>query len=211
MTQRAARRIALIIASAYFIPSCFAAELELRFAALERIVAAQLFTQDGRHYVRGSRTTRCQFAYLETPHIDSDQGRLRVQARFSGRSALDLMGRCVGLGDSFDLTLTGTPASRNGAIVLRDVKVSTPRDSYYIRRVRAALSQSISKDFKIEVRDQAQRLLEQQDEISSNAALPIVPPKDALYKQELATFDLGEIRVTPDALVLVVEFRLVVK
>jgi hypothetical protein len=206
MTHRAARRIALMIASAYLLPSCLAAELELRFAALERIVAAQLFTQDGRHYVRGSRTTRCQFAYLETPHIDSDQGRLRVQARFSGRSALDLMGRCVGLGDSFDLTITGTPAARNGAIVLRDVKVSTPRDSYYIRRVRTALTQSISKDFKIEVRDQARHLLEQSDETSPNAV-----PKDALYKQELAAFDLGEIRVTPDALVLVIEFRLVVK
>jgi hypothetical protein len=206
MTQRAARRVMLLIASAYFVPSCLAADLELRFAALERIVAAQLFTQDGRHYVRGSRTTRCQFAYLETPHIDSDQGRLRVQARFSGRSALDLMGRCVGLGDSFDLTITGTPAPHNGAMVLRDVKVSTPRDSYYIRRVRAALAQSISKDFKIEVRDQARRLLEQQDDTSSNAA-----PKDSLFKQELAAFDLGEIRVTRDALVLVIEFRLVVK
>jgi hypothetical protein len=206
MTQRAARRIALMIASACLVPSCAAAELELRFAALERIVAAQLFTQDGRHYVRGSRTTRCQFAYLETPHIDSDQGRLRVRARFSGSSKVDLMGRCVGLGDSFELTLTGIPASRSGAIVLRDVQISTPRDSYYIRRVRAALSQSISKDFKIEVRDQARRLLEQQNDTSPDAA-----PKAALYKQELASFDLGEIRVTPDALVLVVEFRLVVK
>lgn len=196
----------LAIACACFVPCCLAAELELRFAALERIVAAQLFTQDGRHYVRGSRTTRCQFAYLETPHIDSDQGRLRVQARFSGRSALDLMGRCVGLGDSFDLSITGTPAPRNGAMVLRDVKVSTPRESYYIRRVRAALSQSISKDFKIEVRDQARRLLEQPDETSPDAVA-----KDALYKRELAAFDLGEIRVTPDALVLVIEFRLVVK
>jgi hypothetical protein len=205
MTQWAARRIMLLIASLCFVPSCLAAELELRFTALERIVAAQLFTQDGRHYVRGSRTTRCQFAYLETPHIDSDQGRLRVQARFSGRSALDLMGRCVGLGDSFDLTITGTPAPRNGAMVLRDVKVSTPRDSYYIRRVRAALAQSISKDFKIEVRDQARRLLEQ------NEASPDAAPKEPLYKQELAAFDLGEIRVTPDALVLVIEFRLVVK
>ncbi len=196
----------LLIACAYFVPCCVGAELELRFAALERIVAAQLFTQDGRHYVRGSRATRCQFAYLETPHIDSDQGRLRVQARFSGRSALDLMGRCVGLGDSFDLTITGTPAPRNGAMALRDVKVSTPRDSYYIRRVCAALAQSISKDFKIEVRDQARRLLEQRDETSPDAA-----PKEPLYKQELAAFDLGEIRVTPDALVLVIEFRLVVQ
>src|SRR5579863_10112338 len=67
----------------------FAAEIELRYAALERILADQLFTQEGRHYVRGSRTTKCQFAYLETPHIDSDAGRLRIAARFSGRSALE--------------------------------------------------------------------------------------------------------------------------
>jgi len=202
MTQRAARRIVLLIASAYIAPLSIAAELELRFEALERIIAAQLFTQDGRHYVRGNRTARCQFAYLETPRIDSDHGRLRVRARFSGRSALDVFNRCVGLGDSFDLTLTAAPAPRNGAIVLRDVNVSTPRDSYYIRKVRAALTQSISKDFKIEVRDQARRLLEQQPEST---------PSDALYKQELAAFDLGEIRVTPDAVLLVVEFRLLIK
>jgi hypothetical protein len=145
------------------VPS-FAAELELRYAAIERIIAEQLFTQEGRHYVRGSRSTKCQFAYLEAPHLSSDAGLLRVTARFSGRSALDLFGRCAGMGDEFDL----------------------------IRRVREALAQSISKDFKIEVRDRARRLLEQP-------------------QQELATFDLGDIRVTPNALVLVVDFRLVVK
>jgi hypothetical protein len=186
-------------------PACRGAEIELRFAALERVIAAQLFTQDGRHYVRGSEKTRCQFAYLEAPHIDSDHGRLRVRARFSGRSAFNVMKGCVGLGDSFDLTLTAMPAVHNGAIVLREVNVSTPRDSYYIKRVRAALSQSISKDFKIEVHEQARKLLESQSETAAAA------PSGSPYKQELASFELGEVRVTSDALVLVVEFRLVVK
>ena len=36
-----------------------------------------------------------------------------------------------------------------------DVNVTTPKDSFYIRRVRAALTQSFAKDFKIEVHDQA--------------------------------------------------------
>lgn len=199
MARRTARSLILCGLATGFLPKCTGAEIELRFTTIERIIAAQLFTQDGKHYVRGNPTTRCQFAYLETPHIDSDNGRLRVRARFSGRSALNF-GRCVGLGDSFDLTLIAAPSVRNGAIVLRDVSVTTPRDSYYIRRVRSALAQSISKDFKIEVKDQAKKLLESLD-----------PPKDALYKQELASFDLGEVRVTADALVLVVEFRLVVK
>lgn len=174
----------------------FAAELELRYAALERIIADQLFTQDGRHYVRGNRSTRCQFAYLEVPHIDSDHGRLRVKARFSGRTALDVFGGCVGLGDSFDLTLTAAPLPRDGAIRLGAVNVATVKDSYYIRRVRAALAQSISKDFKIEVRDQARKLMNQ---------------PGASYQQELASFDLGEIRVTAESLVLEIEFRVVIK
>jgi hypothetical protein len=193
MTKLAAALITLLFAA----PS-FAAELELRFGALERIIAEQLFTQDGRRYVRGNRNTPCQFAYLETPHIEGRDGRLRVTARFSGRTALDLFNRCVGLGDSFDLSLTALPVPHDGAITLKEVQVSTVRDSYYIRRVRAALAQSITKDFKIEVRDQARRLLEQANESPS-------------FHQELAGFELGEIRVTPDALVLVIEFRLVVK
>lgn len=74
--------------------------------------------------------------------------------------------------------------------------MTTARDSYYIRRVRAALARSISKDLKIEVRDQARKLLEQ--------------PGGA-YQPELVAFDLTEIRITPGALVLVIEFRMVIK
>ena len=178
------------------VPS-FAAEIELRFDALERIISEQVFTQDGRKYVRGTPATRCQFAYLEKPHIGADNGLLRVSARFSGRTALDLFGGCIGLGDSFDLTIVAAPVVRNGAMGFKDVKVTTTKDSYYIRRVRSALTQSFTKDVKIEVKDQARKILEQTREGAS-------------YKAEMASFDLTQVRVNPDALVLVVDFRLVV-
>jgi len=175
----------------------FAADIELRFDALERIISEQVFTQDGRKYVRGTPATKCQFAYLEKPHIGADNGLLRVSARFSGRTALDVFGGCIGLGDSFDLTIAASPVVRSGAMGFKDVKVTTTKDSYYIRRVRAALTQSFAKDVKIEVKDQARKILEQTREGAS-------------YKAELASFDLTEVRVNPDALALVVEFRLVV-
>lgn len=178
------------------IPS-FAAEIELRFDALERIISEQVFTQDGRKYVRGTPATKCQFAYLEKPRIGAENGLLRVSARFSGRTALDLFGGCIGLGDSFDLSIAAAPVVRNGAMGFTDVKVSTTKDSYYIRRVRAALTQSFAKDVKIEVKDQARKILEQTRE-------------GATYKAEMASFDLTQVRVNPDALVLVVEFKLVV-
>src|SRR5450755_2809630 len=79
-----------------------AADLELRYGALERLISEQVFTDDGRKWVRGSAKTHCQYAYLEHPHIGADGDRLRIAARFSGRSAFSLLGGCVGLGDSLD-------------------------------------------------------------------------------------------------------------
>src|SRR5580704_10304320 len=155
----------------------FAADIELRFDALERIIAEQVFTQDGRKYVRGNPKTRCQFAYLEKPRIGADNGLLRVSARFSGRTAFDLLGGCIGLGDSFDLTIVAGTTVRNGAMGFKDVKVTTTKDSYYIRRVRSALTQAFAKDVKIDVKDQARKILEQTREGAS-------------YKAELASFDL---------------------
>src|SRR5262245_11283414 len=133
--MRPFRAILLLLLAA----PAFAAELELRFAALERLIGDQLFTQDGRHYVRGDQTTRCKYAYLESPHVGADGTRLRVAARFSGRSALDVFGRCMGMGDSFDLTLTASPVVRDGALAFDGVQIGTSRDSFYIRKVRQAL------------------------------------------------------------------------
>jgi hypothetical protein len=199
-TIRNAAAISLLL---LFAGRAKAADLELRYAALERLIAEQLFTQDGKRYVRGTPATHCQYAYLEAPRLnaasgDGSDGRLKVTAKFSGRSALDVFGRCVGMGDSFDLTVMASPVARKGAIAMDNVQVSTVKDSYYIRRVRAALKDSFGKDFKIDVRDQAKKLLEQ-------------PAASSAYKQELADFDLSAVRVTQDALVLVVEFKLVVK
>jgi hypothetical protein len=104
----------------------------------------------------------------------------------------------MGMGDSFDLTIQASPVARKGIIVMDDVHVTTVKDSYYIRRVRQALTDSFAKEFKIDIRDQAKALLEQ-------------PRDNSLYQQELTGFDLSDVRVTPDALVLVVEFKLVVK
>ena len=198
MFRSSARCVLLSILCA--VPS-LAADLELRYGAMERLVSEQLFTQDGRRYVKGTPAAKCQYAYLEAPRfaaVDKAEGRLKISAKFSGRSSLDVFGRCMGMGDSFDLTILASPVARKGIIAMDNVEVTTVKDSYYIRRVRQALAQSFSKEFKIDIRDQAKALLEQPREKSS-------------FQQELSGFDLSEVRVTPDALVLVVEFKLVVK
>jgi hypothetical protein len=105
--------VALLLLSGF---PTWGAELELRFPAIERVIADQLFSQEGRLYVRGNKSTRCKFAYLESPRVGAVDRRLRVSARFSGRTALDMMGACMGLGDSFDFTMLASPIVKNGAL-----------------------------------------------------------------------------------------------
>lgn len=175
------------------------AELQLYFTALQRILADQVFTQDGRLYVKNSARNKCNFAYLEKPSVSADKGRLLVRARFSGRAASSLFGRCVGLGDSFDVVIGAVPQYRDGALALQDVRVDSPgRDGFYIRRVRAAMADSLARNFKYNVSADAKRILEE-------------PKPNSPLRQELRRFDVRDVRVLGDSLVVVLDFQLAVR
>jgi hypothetical protein len=175
------------------------AELQIEYPAIAKVLAQQVFTQDGRKYVRGDKKQRCNFAYLEHPEISGTGGRLGIRAHFTGQSAQNIFGRCVGLGDSFDVQIASTPYFHDGVIGLKDVRVeSINKDGVYIRMVRAALAYSLANEFQYRVMDDAKRMLE--------------APRDPLpIGQELRSFRVTEIRVTGDALVMTLDFTLVVK
>jgi hypothetical protein len=195
------RAFALLLLS---VSGARAAELEIHYTAIQKILAQEVFTQDGRRYVRGGPAAKCSFAYLEHPELRGDNGRLVLKARFTGRSALDVFGRCIGLGDSFDVYITALPYYHNQSIGLKDVRVEgrapqgAPRTGYYVRRVCAALGDSLRKQFEYGVGEQAKRLLEQ-------------TAPGAVYRQELLDFSVPQIRVMPDTLIVTLDFRLAVK
>jgi len=176
-----------------------AVELHVQFGALERMLSEQVFTQEGRRYVHGSKTARCNFAYLERPRVEGAGGRLVIHAKFSGRAAMNLLGACVGLGDAFDLTITATPQYRDGNLTLRDVVVTSDKKTgFYIKRVCTIMAASLARDFRYGVGAEASKILED-------------PGSRPQYKRELQKFSVSEIRVTDDALVLVMDFQLTVK
>ena len=183
-----------LLCALLLLTAAHAAELEIHYSAFQRILAQEVFTQDGRRYVKGSPAAKCSFAYLEHPEIRGDNGRLSLKAHFSGRSALDVFGRCIGLGDSFDVNVTAVPYYRNRAIALKDVKVESRSQGYYVRRVCAALAESLRKKFEYHIADDAKRLLEQ-----------------SRPDTQLQDFTVSNIQVTPEALVITVDFRLAVK
>src|SRR5207249_3145671 len=174
-------------------------ELHIEYPAIGKVLAQQVFTQDGRKYVRGDKKQRCNFAYLEHPEISGTNGRLGIRAHFTGRAAQNLFGRCVGLGDSFDVQIASTPYYHDGVIGLKDVRVeSINKDGVYIRIVRGSLAYSLANEFQYRVIDDARSMLE-----ARRDPLPLT--------QELRNFTVNEIRVTGEALVLNVDFTLAVK
>ena len=176
-----------------------AVEVHLQFGALERMLAKQVFTQDGRKYVKGSQKTPCNFAYLEHPQFQGKDGKLLIRARFSGRSSLNMFGQCVGLGDAFTVVITATPVFQQGNVALAGVTAASDgKTGFYIRRVCMALSASLARDFHYPLAAEAQRALED-------------PGMQPDYRRELRQFRVPEIRVTNDALVLVVDFELTVR
>jgi hypothetical protein len=176
-----------------------AAELHIQFGALERMLAQQVFTQDGRRYVHNDKANKCNFAYLEKPQVRGRDGKLNIRARFTGRSALSVLGKCVGVGDAFDLTIAATPQFRDGYIALGGVTVtSDDKSGYYIRRVCPILAASLGRDFRYPISAEFQKALE------DAAILPV-------YPRTLSNFRISEIRVTGDALVLALDFELTVK
>jgi hypothetical protein len=190
------RLLCLLLAATGAAP---AVELHVQFGALERMLAEQVFTQDGRRYVHNDKSNKCNFAYLEKPQVRGADGKLSIRAHFSGRSALNMFGQCVGVGDAFDAIITATPQFRDGSIALAGVTVASDKKTgYYIRRVCTAMSASLGHDFRYPISTEFQKALE------NPGTLPA-------YPRQLRNFKVPEIRVTADALVLVLDFELTVK
>jgi len=180
-------------------PAAAQVELRLHFSALQRMLASQVFTQDGRKYVKGKTDTQCNFAYLENPRVGGEQTRLRIEARFTGRTAMDLFGKCVGMGDSFEVAIYALLHYKDGSVVFRNVMVeSYGNDGFYKRRVRRAMARSLERDFRYPLASEARRILEQ------NRVSPD-------YRQELSNVEVTSIEVEKDSVVFKVRFHLAVK
>jgi hypothetical protein len=174
-------------------------ELHVQYSAIQKVLAQQMFGEEGRLWVHGNAKSRCSFAFLENPRLGGIDGRLRIQARFSGRNAANLFGFCLGPGDAFDLDIMATPYFQEGAIRLKDIYVeSGGRETYYSRKVREAIRDNLPKKFEYRVSDEARKIMERE-------------PANRPYQQELKNFQVSQVRVTPAAVILNLDFTLVVK
>ncbi|MBM3736986.1 MAG: hypothetical protein FJW39_14490 [Acidobacteria bacterium] len=179
-------------------PALASVQLEIYYPVLERFLARQMFTHDGREYLRGSKTSKCSFAYLENPKIAASGGKLVITARFGGKSAVDLFGGCVGMGDTFDLMIRATPHYENGDLRLKDVEASTTAlKNLYNSRVLRGISEELPRRFRYPLHKEARGVLEAR--------------RDPNYEQLMSAFHVVSVQAANHALVLILDFRLAVK
>ena len=180
-------------------PAMAQVELHLTFGVLQKVIGQQVFTEDGRKYVKGSREKRCSFAYLENPRVGEADGRLLVRARFSGRSALNVLGQCVGLGDSFDVVVRMSPYADKSILRLRDVEVvSDGKRGVYARAVCKGLAETIPRVLVYDFGPDFKRTLE-----AENPGIPFKKTVDDLVVQGM--------RVSKEALVLQLGLKLTLR
>jgi hypothetical protein len=188
---------ALLLATAW--PALGQVELHLTFGVLEKVIGAQVFTEDGRKYVKGSKDKRCSFAYLENPRLSEAEGRLVVRAKFSGRSAMTVFGQCVGLGDSFDVLVRMTPYAEKSLLRIREVDVASDgKRGMYARAVCKQLAATIPRVLTYDFAPDFKRALE-----AEQSGVPFQKKVDDLKVQAIG--------VSKEALVLQLGLKLTIR
>jgi hypothetical protein len=176
-----------------------AIEIEIRFPLLEKQLAQQFFSQDGRRYVKGTPKTKCNFAYLAEPHFSSRDSKLLIQAKFTGKSSMDLLGKCIGFGDSFDFEVLSDLSTKDGTLVLANPSVKIlSRDTYYSRQVLKALKGSIGDAIRYPIRDEMRKLL-----AAGSASTP--------YKISIPKVEIRAVQILQDSLLVDIDTRFIVE
>ncbi|MBL8216622.1 MAG: hypothetical protein JNK87_38240 [Bryobacterales bacterium] len=174
-------------------------ELHLQYSAIQKVLNQQVFTEGGRLYVKGTPKTKCAYAYMEKPALGGEQGKLRIEALFNGRNAANFFGKCIGLGDEFAVRIRALPFYEQGVLRLKDVEVETAgKQTFYARKVKETIQEKLPKAFAYPVSTEARKILE-----TRRGNEP--------YQQQLQSFQITRMQVTAEALVLWLEFTLVVK
>jgi len=191
------RRLVLVLL--LMAPAAQAAELRIYFTAVQKILSQQVFTQDGRKYVKGSEKSKCGFVYIDNPRLGENQGRLNMKMRVTARTGWEIFGACFGPGEAFDLAIDATPFYQGGAIRMTNISVATvDRGSWYSRRIRDAFARNFPKYFEYKVLDDLKNTIEKGQ------------PKGP-FTLQLGALQVPRIRVTNDAVILDLDFSLSVR
>lgn len=123
-----------------FCPRAFASELLIDRDAVQALVVASLFKDQGRWYL--SKGT-C-YAYLERPRVALAGGRLVINAHLASRLGLKVGDACMGTDLASDVQLSGRFVGAGSQIALNDIRIDDVKDDSTRQALQVLQSAGVS-------------------------------------------------------------------
>jgi hypothetical protein len=101
-----------------------ASELVIGPAALETLVEASVFKDQGRWYLAKGKC----YAYFERPHVALEAGRVIIDAHLSSRLGLIVGDSCVGTELKSDVRVSGKLVGSGSHIEIDDIRIDNVKD-----------------------------------------------------------------------------------
>ena len=125
--QRRFRRRALIgacVCLCGFVGSAIASELVIGREALQTLVVASVFKDQGRWYLAKGKC----YAYLERPHVALGAARVIIDAHLSSRLGVTVGDSCLGTEMMSDVRVSGKLVGSGSHIEIDDIRIDNVQD-----------------------------------------------------------------------------------
>ena len=106
-----------------------------------------LFKDNGRYYVQKGACS----AYLETPTVTLQGGRVVIRSHLSGRFGIDAGGNCIGVGLASWTVVSGAPGSLGAVVRLVDIRIDDVDDGNMRLLLNSGLVSSVPNAIELDV------------------------------------------------------------
>lgn len=151
--QRSFRWLALTatcVSLCGFLGRAHASELVIGRAALQTLIEASVFKDQGRWYLAKGKC----YAYLERPHVALGAGRVIIDAHLSSLLGLTVGGSCVGTEMMSDVKVSGKLVGSGSHIEIDDIRIDNVQDEstrQVIELLQSATGRSLPKSMNIDL------------------------------------------------------------
>jgi long-subunit fatty acid transport protein len=153
-------RIALLALCASLLPrAARAIEIKVSAQALERTLNRQLFTQNGRYYLRGKPGSAC-YAYAEDPKVSFQANRVVVHVKVHAKLGTSLHSACLGVSLNTEADVAVVPEAEGESIGFRNAEIARLSESRELNFFLVPfLSGKLPQEMKVNVADSLRQLL----------------------------------------------------
>ncbi|MGA2190271.1 MAG: hypothetical protein ABSH33_17245, partial [Steroidobacteraceae bacterium] len=152
-TERRFRRRVLVVTCLSlfgFVGGAIASELVIGREALQTLVVASVFKDQGRWYLAKGKC----YAYLERPHVALDAGRVIIDAHLSSLLGVTVGDACLGTEMMSDVKVSGKLVGSGTHIEIDDIRIDNVQDEttrQVIELLQQATGHSLPKSVNIDL------------------------------------------------------------